>query len=223
MRRLKKIWTDPVWSKVISAIIIAIGTVGWALVSSKINDIDFQTSLTNFWTYKIPIWLLTILIFVIPLFFWTKPYLKNNTFKYDEETIKLDRQLFEKIRTELLPQTGAIYFLRHNNFAGFSFRTESIEDIDKFEHESKNSDFEFLNPDLERIKLELLSSIRTFTGLIGLQTFSTHNGLQTVPPEWELDQPERFWKVVDDLHSSSSQICDKYDKLIKLGRRVLKI
>lgn len=166
---------------------------------------------------------MTIGVIISLVLFWLRQYFKKSSFKYDDETIKLDRQVFEKIRTGLLPQTGAIYFLRHNNFAGFSFKTESIDDLDNFEHECKKSDFEFLNPDLEKIKLELLSSVAHFTRQIGLQTFSTTNGRQTVPPEWEVEQSERFWKVVNDLHNTKFQICDKYDELIKLGRRVLKI
>lgn len=223
MKRLRKIWTDPVWSKVVAAIIIAVGAIIWAFISSKINNVNFQTAWKIFWTYEIQLKWLAIIMSIILLFFWTKPYFKKSSFKYDDETIKLDRQLFEKIRTELLPQTGAISFLRYNNFAGFSFDTDSIEDLDKFEHECKKSDFEFLNPDLEKIKLELLKSIDHFTLQIAVETFPTNNGRQTVPPEWEIEQPDRFHEVVNDLHKTKSQICDKYDLLIKSGRRILKI
>lgn len=223
MKKLKKIWADPVWSKVISAIIIAIGAVIWTFISAKVNDIDFQTAWTNFWTFNIKLWWLTIGTVVLLILFWIRQSFKKSSFQYDDETIKLDRQLFEKIRTELLPQTGAIYFLRHNNFAGFSFDTDSIEDLYNFEHECKKSDFEFLNPDLEKIKIELLKAVDHFTGQIAVQTFPTNNGRQTVPPEWELEQSERFWEVVNDLHKTKFQICDRYDELIKFGRRVLKI
>lgn len=223
MKQLKKIWADPVWSKVIAAIILTIGAVIWTLISAKINDIDFQTAWTNFWTFNIQLWWLTIGLIVSLLLFWLQQYFKKSSFQYDDETIKLDRQVFEKIRTELLPQTGSIYFLRHNNFAGFSFDAANIDDLDNFEHECKNSDFEFLNPDLEKIKLELLSAVAHFTGQIGVQTFLTNNGRQTIPPEWEHEQPERFWKVVHDFYKTKSQICEKYDELIKLSRRVLKI
>lgn len=223
MKKLKKIWADPVWSKVISAIIIAIGAVIWTFISAKVNDIDIQTAWTNFWTFNIKLWWLTIGSVVLLILFWIRQSFKKSSFQYDDETIKLDRQLFEKIRTELLPQTGAIYFLRHNNFAGFSFDTDSIEDLYNFEHECKKSDFEFLNPDLEKIKIELLKAVDHFTGQIAVQTFSTNNGRQTVPPEWELEQSERFWEVVNDLHKTKFQICDRYDELIKFGRRVLKI
>ncbi len=166
---------------------------------------------------------MTIGIIVLLILFGLRQKYKRSSFQYDDETIKLDRQLFEKIRTELLPQTGAIYFLRHNNFAGFSFDADRIEDLDNFEQECTKSDFEFLNPELEKIKMSLFNSVGDFTGQIAVQTFPTNNGRQTVPPEWELEQPERFREVVSDLHKTKLQICDKYDELIRLGRRVLKI
>ena len=223
MKQLKKIWVDPVLSKVISAIILAIGTVIWTLILAKINNVDFQTAWTNFWTFNIQLWWLTIGVIILLLLLWFRQIFKKSSFQYDDETIKLDRHIFEKIRTELLPQTGSIYFLRHNNFAGFSFNTDSIEDLGNFEYECKKSDFEFLNPDLEKIRIELLNSVDHFTGQIAIETFPTNNGRQIVPPEWELEQPERFREVVTDLQKTTFQICDKYDELIKLGRRVLKI
>jgi len=222
-KRLNKIWTDPVWSKIIAAVIIGLGTIIWTLVSAQINNIDFQTAWTNFWNLKISLWLLTIIVLLGLLSYWLIKYLKKESFEYDDETLTLDKQIFEKIRTDLLPQTGAIYFLRHNNFAGFSFKIENVEDLDKFEYECKNPDFEFLHPNLEKLRIELLEYVAHFTTLVGLETFPTNNGRQTVPPEWETDQPERFWKVVNDFHETKHKICQTYDDLIKSGRRLLKI
>lgn len=223
LKKLLKLWKDPVWSKVIAASIIAISTVIWTLISAKINDTNFQTALTNFWTFNIQLWWLTIgvilLLFILSLYH----HFKKTLFQYDEETIILDRQVFEKIRNELLPQTGSISFLRHNNFAGFSFNNNIMDDLDNFENECQKSDFEFLNPALEKIKLELLSYVKHFIEQIDNHTFPTNYGRQTVPPEWELNQPERFREVVNNLDETKFQICNKYDELIKMGRRVLQI
>lgn len=221
--KFQKIWVDPVWSKVIAAAIIAICAVLWAFISAKINNVDFMTAWNNFWTFEIPLWVVTVGVFSIILLLGFRQVLNKESFEYDDETLKLDRQVFDRIRTELLPQSGTIQFLRHNNFAGFSFKTDDIVDLHRFEEESNNSNLEFLNPDLEKIKLELLSSVSHFTALIAIQTFPTKNGRQIVPPEWEIDQPERFREVVTDLHDTKFEICEKYDMLIKLGRRVLKI
>lgn len=223
MKVLKKIWTDPVLSKVISAGIIGLIILIWSFISARVNNVTLWTVWKDFWFFEIQLWWLAVGIVLILLFIWIMKNLKKDSFHYDEETLNLDRLIFEKIRTDLLPQTGAIGFLRNNNFAGFSFNNDQINDLDKFEDECRKSDFEFLNPNLEKIRIELLSSIDHFTTEIAGQTFPTNNGRQTIPPEWENEQPERFWNVVDDLHDTKFEICKRYDELIKLGRRVLKI
>ncbi len=57
---------------------------------------------------------------------------------------------------------------------------------------------------------------------MAVNTFPTNNGRQTVPPEWEIEQPERFWEVVNEIHANKHRICTKYDELIRTGRRLLK-
>jgi hypothetical protein len=215
---LKKIWNDPVWSKVISQgiiwLIIVIVPIIWSIIKVNRDEIDFKTAFVSILTFKIDLWIILLVTLILVLVYFGLTYFKQNHFSYDEDTIKLDRELFRKIRYELLPQDGSISFLRHNNFAGFSFNLDSIKDIENIEYENRKSDFEFLNPTLEKIKKELLEHISRFSNQINVNTFPTHNGFQTVPPEWEVAQPERFWKVVNDIHTETSFICDKYDEFV---------
>lgn len=135
------------------------------------------------------------------------------------EFIALDKELFNKI-LNILPKDGSILFLRNNNFAGFSFPRESLNDLHSFEHECTHPDFEFLDPELEALRGELQKNIDAFTSEIGLSTFPANiSGRNTVPPEWEETQPERFDKVVNKLHELSSNICKNYDDLVKTARR----
>lgn len=223
MNTLRKIWKDPVGSKIIAAILIGIGSVIWTSINSILQGIEFKTALRDFWTFKIELWIVIIGVLVLLIIFQLFKSAKNITFSYDDETLKLDRKLFDKIRNELLPQNKTIYFLRHNNFAGFCFDLDNLDDLYNIENENINSDFEFLNPQLEEIKKQLIQNISHFTSTIACQTFPTITGRQSVPEEWELDQPGRFDEVVKDLHTTGREICAKYDELIKLGRRVLKI
>lgn len=223
MNTLKKIWKDQVGSKIIAAILIGIGSIILTSINSILQNIEFKTAFRNFWTFKIELWIVIICALVLLITLQLIKTFKSKAFSYDEETLKLDRKLFDKIRNELLPQNKTIYFLRHNNFAGFSFDLDKLDDLYNIEHENINSDFEFLNPQLEEIKKLLLQHISHFTTTIACQTFPTSTGRQSVPEDWELDQPERFDRVVKDLHKSGHEICDKYDELIKIGRRVLKI
>ena len=57
---IKKIWNDPVWSKVISAVIIAVGTIIFTTVSAKVNNISFTEAWNKFWTFKIELWCLAL-------------------------------------------------------------------------------------------------------------------------------------------------------------------
>ena len=223
MKLFKKIWNDPVWSKVIATIIILLGTTIWTAIKAHQNKIDFRTALANFWTYKVDIWIIFIAAVSVLAIYWFKKRFIEKIFHYDAETLELDRQIFDKIRNDLLPQNGSIYFLRNNNFAGFAFRINALDDLDKIEYENIKSDFEFFHPQLEQLKTELINKVRHFTTQIAGNTFSTKNGLQAVPPEWEIEQPKRFWEVVDDLSRTQREICDKYDELIRTGRRILKV
>lgn len=135
--------------------------------------------------------------------------------------ISLDRQTFARVQ-RLLPWDGTISFVRHNNFAGFSFRLEKLDDFSRFRMELEDPAFEFMDADLEALRAELVAAIRRFDKVIAFETFPTHNsGMNTVPPDWETDQPERFERVVPEIHGSTQQICDTYDELVKVARRKL--
>lgn len=223
---LKKAWKDPVWSKVIATIPIAVGTIVYNYIKSKTLNISFKKSFIEFWTTDIELWIAALALFLSLSLIWLiRQYGKNKKkkFLYDEKSLQLDIALFNRIRNELLPQDGTIYWLRYNNFAGFSFLNEKIDQLSEIEYEAKKSDFEFLNPELEEIKEDMIYEIETFTDLIAGNTFQTTNGRQTVPPEWETEQTDRFNEVVNDIHNVKHRICDKYDKLIKVGRRTLKV
>ena len=145
---------------------------------------------------------------------------------YSEEHKQLDKELFSKIKTKILPVSGSISFIRTNNFAGFTFRTEYIKDLDSFCQYIEKPDFEFIDRELNIYLEQLKVEISKFQTIIALNTWPIRNpniDANTVPPEWEDEQPERFWKVVNEIHSTAGEICKNYDGLIKLGKRKLGI
>jgi hypothetical protein len=85
---VKKIWQDPVWSKVIATGIAAgIGLVA-SLVISWIKSIStgktFKEQFISFWTYKVELWvfaLILVLLLVIFLFYYfsTKVYVREES------------------------------------------------------------------------------------------------------------------------------------------------
>ena len=227
--QFNKVWKDPVGSKLIAASILAIISSIYVGIKSYLESENFITVFLDFWTKKIPLWGVLSVLAISLIVYWIFKKSKSENEKneidwtYNENTLNLDKKTFNKIKNELLPSNKAIEYIRHRNFAGFSFDDKMLMGLYDIEHENTHPEFEFLNPILENLKEELILEISKFTSLVGIETFPTHQGKQTVPPEWEIEQPDRFDKVVNELHQSTNRICNKYDELIRKGRRVLNV
>lgn len=222
MRKLiKNIWKDSVGSNLIAAGLLGVISLVYSTIKSNTQTIEFKSALISFWTFNIPLWLIvSILIIVLAVIRIIK---QIRTFKYKQGELELDKELFLDIRDNLLPQNKTIGFLRHNNFAGFSFDDKMLEDIENYESRKDDPNFHFFHPDLEKHRIEMLNKISQFTYIIAGETFPTPQGRQTVPSEWEIEQPERFDKVVNDLHTLKNEICQTYDDFIKIGRNIFKV
>ncbi|MOA60220.1 hypothetical protein D3C78_1850450 [compost metagenome] len=42
-------------------------------------------------------------------------------------------------------------------------------------------------------------------------------GWNQVPPEWEEDNYEEFWKIVNLIHGLAKEICENYNQLIRMA------
>lgn len=240
-----KVWKDPVWSKVISAGVIALLIFIYNYCESIVKKESFKQTLKTFLDQKFKLWQFAIITFLIVLIFFIykkyKPkkieekssfedydltyhnYVREHEDLYDEESKNADKKIFNEIRNNILSANKGIYWIRNQNFRGFSFDPKNMRDFDEFEEFCKNPNNTFLSEDLEQQKNKLNIKISKFTELIGLNTWSTDNGLQTVPPEWEIEQPERFMETVSEIHSVIFEIVDLYDEFIRMGKKILKI
>ena len=63
----KKIWSDAVWSKVISAVIIAIGGFIISLIYSLTTKLTLEQSIKYFWHYKVELGPIISIFFIIIL------------------------------------------------------------------------------------------------------------------------------------------------------------
>ncbi|MFA6008502.1 MAG: hypothetical protein WC799_00860 [Desulfobacteraceae bacterium] len=137
--------------------------------------------------------------------------------------VETDKQVYELL-VKVLPWDGSINFIRKNNFAGFLFKLSSLDDLYEFEYQCSNPVFEFIDPDLESLRANLLTSIAKFTEIIGTETYSSHTaGVNSVPDEWISEQPERYENAVNSLHAMSDQIVQIYNSLVKTATRKLGI
>jgi hypothetical protein len=123
---------------------------------------------------------------------------------------------------ELLPWDGTMRLIDENNFAGFSFETERLSDLYRFLHFCADPSCEFIDADLEAARADLQESLRLLSKTIEFETFPTRNvGWSSVPPEWEIEQPERFAQVVETIHAQARRAVSCYQNLVRLGRHKL--
>lgn len=138
-----------------------------------------------------------------------------------EEIIETDKIIY-RLLVEILPWNGSITFIKNNSFAGFSFNTEALQDLNRYMEQCLNPAFEFIDPDLEGLRVELTEHISLFMDGIGHDTFPTDTITRnSVPKEWEYQQPDRFARVVNQLHNSADSICKTYESIVKTATRKL--
>ena len=221
MKLLKKLWNDPVGASLIASVIIILLTPLCTAIWSWLGEDSFLGTLKMIVNIDVKLWV--VIVIALVYFIIRGLVAKYGSFRYDSHSYANDKAVYDTILKEL-SFNGIIQFLRTNNFAGSSFRLSSLDELDDFYHTYPNDPtFEFLNPKLEGMRVKLMNDIDEFEGLIAVNTFpGSREGLQTVPPEWETNDPERFWDVVNKIHNTAKSICADYDMIVKYGKRVIR-
>lgn len=224
--KISEIFKHPIWSNVIATFIVLGITVGYNLTISIFKDTDFITEFLKFWNYKIQLWIIVFLILALILVyrFLSRNKIKEDNFKYEDETLELDRKLFEKIRTEIMDESVALN-LKDNSFSSYPFDIRDLDFIHNFTEEHKNPNFEFLNPKLETIKEDLIESVELLQKSLSKNIFGTdikhpEKTFIGIPKEWEY---ERIETARNNIENAEKLVFTDYEKLIKTGRRILKI
>jgi hypothetical protein len=132
--------------------------------------------------------------------------------------VSADRKILESI-SDLMVESGSIEFVRRNNFAGWSFDWSSLRGIEEFAARG-GPENEFIDPELEELRKTLHDSCRQLLSILATNTFPIRDR-QSVPDDWETDQPERFWKVVSEIDAMTDKVCCSYDDLIRNARKRL--
>lgn len=216
---LTQIWKDPVLSKVISVCIIAISTSIYGVVSSLITKKSFNEELLSIWAYKVELWFILLLLVIV----YCVLLLAHNTFRYDDETLMLDRKLFNDIRNRPM-MTEFMLVIKSN---GLSNRPVSIDIIgvmiDLLE-DSKKHEFEFLNPKLDKLKRQLILATKELETASSKYMFGTNRtGWVALPSEWELNDLQKIDKAKAIITPLENKLSDTYQDFISQGRRILKI
>lgn len=122
---------------------------------------------------------------------------------------------------KLMETTGSVDWLRNANFAGWSFDWGRLSGIEEFASR-KGPQHEFIDRDLEKLRAAFFDRSRELLNLLAIETYPVgHGDRQSVPDEWEEEQPERFRRAVKEIHSAASKVCDSYDDLVRKARKKL--
>lgn len=133
----------------------------------------------------------------------------------------IDVELFKEFK-KVIPSKGSISFIDEQNMAGFSWPRDKLRQLDEFYYEWDDAEHEFLDNELEGLRAKLHNLIGDYLGQIATNTFPANDPKrQTVPPEWELENPKRFLEVVNKLHETAGAIVEIHQDLMRKGREKL--
>lgn len=212
---VKRIWKDTVWSSV-----IATGIVSLIVFIASTIDFTFKTALIKFLTLKIELWVVLPLLLVVAVVIT----LVKGRANYDNASMTVDRNLFNKIRNEL-DMTTLMAKVKANNFSNAPVEINQLTKLLRLLEESNKADFEFLNPTLNKLKNNFIDELQSFELSAGRYLFGVkaNAGWTSIPSEWEYEQPERMEEAFLTLQRNENDLADAYQEFISKGRSILKV
>ncbi len=132
-----------------------------------------------------------------------------------------DQNLYEEY-IKLMRSDGVIGFIDECNMAGFSFPSARLDPLREFVANWNAPEREFSSPLLDAVRRELWTKARDYVAAINRSTFPANGpGWITVPPEWEDNFPDRFNRVVNELHGMAGEIVEIHGRLVRTAKAVL--
>jgi hypothetical protein len=138
---------------------------------------------------------------------------------YSTEHLSLDKRVFLSI-LELLPYDWIIRVLDRSQLC-VPFPSSIFSEFDRFVIEMDDPSMEFIDTDLEGMRVVLRENVQELADFLAKNTWPTGNDKQSVPVEWEDTQPERLHSVTSKIASLSSQVVKDYQTLVREGRKRL--
>jgi hypothetical protein len=113
----------------------------------------------------------------------------------------------------LMTSTKAMRFLCDANFRGWSFGLLEVEGLDSLLG-FNGAEHEFIDPDLEVLRKDLLAASETFLSSLARNTRPTVHtpGYRAVP------QDDGFDETVRALGVATDKVCAIYDELVRIGQ-----
>jgi hypothetical protein len=153
----------------------------------------------------------TVLLFSLASFITSDIIISKTPNKHDFELFNA----FQKT----LPSDGSIKFIDEFNMAGFPFEFCNLDQLTEFAKKWNTPEYKFLDKKLEKIRKNLYEKVCEYLSYLARNTWLSAKNIEysSVPPEWEIEQPDRFEEVVNKLHDSAGEIVKIHKELISLG------
>lgn len=217
-RVIKNVWKDSVGGNLIATVLIAILTLLYNFIVSRYKNVSFKEVFIDFWTYQIDLWIVLLLVLTIIVLY----SLTKSKFKYDEETLALDRAFFNQIRN-WEGMVDLVLEIKSHGFSSRSVKFEVIQTMISIQEESNKPDFHFFNPVLNKIKARLLIEFENLDSVLTGNIYGNNNGWLSIPSEWEYSQRERMLKAERDIKKQEDIFTEVYQNFIIQGRKILKV
>ena len=176
------------------------------------------------------------LISIPPVIFWLLPVLGVFWAGYrvfastyalaDPATIHRvrDREVVEELKTAL-PTSGSVRWLRDYDF-GSSFNTKWLEDLHRFNDKSDDPNFEFIDTELEKLRVSLHEKCTKFIQTVGAETEHVKDDgegghIIRIPYEMSYKDRERFQQIRARINGLADDVVKTYDELVRGARRKL--
>ncbi|RIW39055.1 hypothetical protein D3H55_01495 [Bacillus salacetis] len=136
----------------------------------------------------------------------------------------LDRKVLNEIK-ELVPMTYARDFFERMDFGSGKFPYENIRILHSFIETEGNPEFEFIDNDLEEIRISLLEDYKKLDRILAEYVARIPNA--NSEDYWRIDKClkekdyDLYIKIIRDSNQVGTDIWENYKKLVEIGRKRL--
>lgn len=132
-----------------------------------------------------------------------------------------DRKLFDQVLA-LLTSDGVIGFIDKNNMAGFSFEANKLDPLWEFYESWDAPERHFLNQKIDSARKALRAKIGEYHEVVVTNvSYTNMPGRVSVPADWEITNPTRFFQVVKELHDLAGEIVQLHADFVRVGKAEL--
>lgn len=183
-----------------------------------IDQVFIQSEFTKLLRYKLELGYILIFLIILGLI-WRLFYTRVR-FRYDSGTLEVDRQYFKRFHTQLFTQE-ILMIPRHNTYSANSFESDELFNLLRFLEEKDKSDFEFLNPELNKLKVEFMETLENLYNTTRRYVCGDYvSGWLNIPREWSYEEKQR---AREEIEREENALIEKYDELIRKSRIILKV